>query len=89
MEPTAPAASPRKRLHARSRGERLLPRDPSALLSGPDVEQLLGIARVTLWRWLKDGHFPPPDRLLPGRPPRRAWLRRTYETWSANRGGQA
>lgn len=60
------------------------PRDPFALLSAPDVERLLGIDRMTLYRWTMDGVFPPPDKLLPGKPPRKAWLRSTFEAWCTN-----
>lgn len=58
-----------------------LPRDPYALLAGPEVMLLIGCSSVTLWRWVRRGLFPQPDRLLPGKPARRAWKRVTVENW--------
>lgn len=60
-----------------------IPTDPIALLTTPQVQELLGVGRITIYRWVRDGYFPPPDKLLPGRPHRKAWKRSTVETWIA------
>lgn len=60
------------------------PRDPAALMLTRDVTYLTGYSRVTLWRWVAAGHFPPPDRLLPGTPHRKAWRRATVDAWLQN-----
>jgi prophage regulatory protein len=31
-----------------------------------ELLELLGIGRVTLWRWVRDGRFPQPVRIGPG-----------------------
>ncbi len=61
--------------------------DAYALLGKPEIQRLIGhrsgdrpLSRATLYRWVRDGQFPPPDRILPGG--RSVWLRRTYDTWS-------
>lgn len=77
--------TPSNTVHRSERGRRFsgpreIPVEPYALLSGPDIQYLTGVSRVTLYRWLRSGHFPPPDRVLPG--DRQAWRRATYDAWA-------
>ncbi len=68
--------------HSRKRTKkapRQIPSDPWTLLSASDLEQLLGVNRITLWRWHVAGRFPQPDKVLGGG--RKYWLRSTYERW--------
>ncbi|MCH1926394.1 AlpA family phage regulatory protein [Shewanella sp. C32] len=39
----------------------------SRLVRKPELEQLLGIKRTTLWRWIKSGKFPKPTLVQSGR----------------------
>jgi predicted DNA-binding transcriptional regulator AlpA len=64
---------------ARKRALRQIPSDPWTLLSAADIERLLGVNRITLWRWHMAGRFPQPDKVLGGG--RKYWLRSTYERW--------
>jgi predicted DNA-binding transcriptional regulator AlpA len=50
------------------------------VLTFKDLCIRLDVSRTTLWRWQKDGTFPPPDGKL-GR--RFIWTRQTYERWLA------
>ncbi|MCC6162457.1 MAG: AlpA family phage regulatory protein [Acidobacteria bacterium] len=60
--------------------KRVIPDDPFALLTGPEVRYLIGgVSRTTLYRWLRSGRFPAPDRHLAGMRP--TWLRRTIDAW--------
>jgi predicted DNA-binding transcriptional regulator AlpA len=57
----------------------ITPVDPWVLLDTPDVCALVGKSRVTLWRWVRDGRFPTPDKVLPGG--RKTWFRATVQNW--------
>ncbi len=43
---------------------------------------MLGVAKVTLWRWSRDGLLPPPVRLGPGSI---GWRVSTLELWLRER----
>jgi predicted DNA-binding transcriptional regulator AlpA len=87
MSPTTPPLYTLRRIERspRLQGAREIPTEPHALLSGPDIQYLTGVCRATLYRWVRDGRFPPPDRLLPG--DRHAWKRATYDAWLAPAAG--
>ena len=51
---------------------------PSLLLRGQDVQQLIGVSRVTLWRMTRSGDFPQSIRI--GARSNR-WLRSEVEAW--------
>ena len=43
-----------------------------------ELQELLGSSYVTLWRWIRDGKFPPPD-FNETRSPK--WLSSTVTAW--------
>ena len=45
-------------------------------LNAAAVKRRYSISEPTLWRWLRDGVFPRPDRIIAGR---RFWLETTLE----------
>ena len=59
--------------------------DPAAILRTRDVLPLVGVARTTLWSYVRDGFFPRPLRL--GGPKSRAvgWRRADVERWLSER----
>jgi predicted DNA-binding transcriptional regulator AlpA len=65
--------------HPRKRPALTIPNDPDAWLGTPEIGQLYGPARKTIYRWQRDGRFPPPDLILPGG--RKVWFRRTLTAW--------
>lgn len=36
------------------------------IIRAGELSELLGISKVTLWRWERDGHFPPRKKIGPG-----------------------
>ena len=52
------------------------------ILRERDVLNMLGISKVTLWRWRRDGAFPQPIRLGPNSV---AWRREAVDEWLASR----
>lgn len=48
----------------------------------PDILALVGCSKATLWRWRRDGLFPPPVELGPNS---LAWRREDVEAWIASR----
>ena len=55
---------------------------PRALLRRRELCKLLGVGAATIYRWLRNGSFPPPVRLGPRRV---AWRVEDVEEWLANR----
>ena len=50
------------------------------------VAELLGISRGTLWRWHREGHFPPPRQLGQGKQrPICGWLESDVLKWLNSR----
>ena len=41
-----------------------------------------GISRTTLWRWVRDGHFPKPTKIGPNK---NGWLESQVEDWIQTR----
>jgi predicted DNA-binding transcriptional regulator AlpA len=56
----------------------------SELTSTPDKKGLLPISSTTLWRWVKNGDFPPSVKLGPSVT---AWSADAIETWLRKTGG--
>ena len=52
----------------RSRPERRDAPGSDRWMSRQQVADMLGIHRITLWRRIRDGHFPPPQTGPDGRP---------------------
>ena len=52
--------------------------DLQRILSRRDVASLLGVSPTTLWRLVRDRHFPPPMQVSPGRV---GWRATTVGTW--------
>lgn len=53
------------------------------LLRESELIELLGVSRVALWNWRRDGTFPRPIRLTGGRSI--AWRVADVEGWLASR----
>ena len=53
---------------------------PERLVRASYIYERLGIHYTTLWRWIKDGKFPPPIQL--GR--FRAWPKEDVDRWEAS-----
>ena len=53
-----------------------------AVIRAADLAKMLGVARVTLWRWSRKGHLPLPIKLGPGVT---GWRRADIELWLAQR----
>lgn len=51
--------------------------------SRSEVQTITTLSRVTLWRRIKDGNFPPPVQISPGRV---AWTRRSIHEWLRQHG---
>lgn len=56
--------------------------DLEVLLRQKEVIRLVGVTRVTLWRWARQGHFPKPVRLVG---PSIAWRRSDVAAWLDSR----
>lgn len=39
-------------------GDHLQPRTVKRCVRWPELQQMLGVSRFTVWRWMKDGRFP-------------------------------
>jgi prophage regulatory protein len=52
------------------------------LLPWPHVKQLIPLSRTTIWRRIRDGRFPRPLQISPGRV---AWVEAEILTWIAQR----
>ena len=55
---------------------------PSRLLRFPEVSRRVGVGKVTLWRWRRQGRFPEPARIGPNTV---AWLESVIDAWIAAR----
>ena len=59
-------------------------------LRSAEVRRMIGheqpIARSTLWRWIREGRFPPPTKLSPKL---NAWPQSTVERWLREQRGEA
>jgi predicted DNA-binding transcriptional regulator AlpA len=55
--------------------------DPPLLLKPASVAALLQIGLRTLWRWIEDDKFPPPDLRMGPKVVR--WRRATVDAWVA------
>ena len=53
-----------------------------AIYREKEVRSLLGVGKVTLWRWRKAGQFPAPIKLGPNSV---AWLREEVHRWLETR----
>jgi len=51
---------------------------PPRLLPPPVVSDRTSLSRTTLWRLVRDGGFPPPVKVSPGRV---AWPEATVNAW--------
>jgi prophage regulatory protein len=49
-----------------------------------ELATILAVHRTTLWRWVRDGHFPRPVRLGPNTV---AWDSIQVDAWLASRAG--
>lgn len=65
--------------------ERRIQADPFALLGTSDVQALLGVSRITIFRWVRDGAFPPPDMVIGGVRAIKRWRRATVDDWIQRR----
>ena len=52
------------------------------ILRHKDVQAMFGISRTTLWRWVRDGHFPAPIKLTPRTV---GWRENVVEEWLDSR----
>jgi prophage regulatory protein len=52
--------------------------EPAKLITVKIVMDRLGISRTTVWKMVKDGQFPPPVRVSPGRV---AWRENDVAKW--------
>jgi prophage regulatory protein len=52
--------------------------EPPRLISGREVQARTTLSRASLWRLVRDGHFPPPARLGGNR---RAWREADVTNW--------
>lgn len=55
---------------------------PTTIMRAAQVAERIGIHRVTLHKWVKDGNFPAPARLGPNTV---AWRTSTVEAWIEER----
>lgn len=53
-----------------------------AVVRWPELKRMVGLGRVTVWRWGRDGKFPRPVSLGPNCT---GWLRSEVEDWLAGR----
>ena len=60
------------------------PQEPDRIMRQPEVLEILGVAKTTLWRWINEGIFPPPVK--PGGPNSRTkgWLKSDVDEYFAN-----
>jgi predicted DNA-binding transcriptional regulator AlpA len=49
------------------------------LLSVDDIAKLVGVTATSVWRWVDDGEFPPPDMRISSRVTR--WKASTVAKW--------
>ena len=52
-------------------------------LSDHDVSDRYGVNRVTIWRWIKSNHLPPPVKISPGCT---RWRLAELEAWEMKKG---
>lgn len=69
MKKTTPARTPRKASNRKG---------PRRLIPHREVLARIPIGRVTLWRLVKNGHFPKPVSLTPGK---LTWLESDIDDW--------
>ena len=55
---------------------------PTTIMRPAQVAERLGIHRVTLYKWIRSGHFPPPAQLGPNTV---AWSADAVEAWVAEK----
>lgn len=62
--------------------DRHLHRTPEKLYRYRDLVRIIGVSRITIWRWIRDGKFPEPDLIL-----ERAvkWFESTIIAWQNGR----
>lgn len=51
---------------------------PTVIMRPAQVAERIGIHRVTLYKWVREGRFPPPAKLGPNTV---AWRASTVEAW--------
>jgi predicted DNA-binding transcriptional regulator AlpA len=61
--------------------ESAIERDPNRVFSTAQVTELLNVHPVTVWRWVRAGHFPAPIKLGVRRI---GWPATLIEQWIAN-----
>ena len=54
--------------------------DAPRLIAWPELRQRIPLSRSTIWRRIRDGNFPAPIQISPGRV---AWLERDILAWIA------
>jgi prophage regulatory protein len=57
---------------------------PRKYIRAQELATILAVHRTTLWRWVRDGHFPRPVRLGPNTV---AWDSIQVDVWLASREG--
>ncbi len=57
-------------------------RRPSRIMRFPQVKEVTGFSRTTLWRQVKEGLFPAPVKIGSGR--NVGWLENEVAEWQAN-----
>lgn len=56
------------------------------ILRTAELAELLGVSRTTLWRWQREGNFPPPIQLGHGTErPLHGWLEQDVLDWLSSR----
>jgi predicted DNA-binding transcriptional regulator AlpA len=52
---------------------------PLDLVGVPEIAEMLGVSRPSVWRYLRRADFPEPDAQVSGK---RLWKRTTVERWA-------
>lgn len=55
-------------------------------ISDKELSKLLEVSRQTIWRWVREGHFPAPVRLGPSCT---RWKLSDVKAWEASKGAAA
>jgi predicted DNA-binding transcriptional regulator AlpA len=60
-------------------GSRLVAVSPLDLLGVPEIAEMLGVSRPSVWRYVRREDFPEPDAQVSGK---RLWRRAPVERWA-------